>query len=371
MRIPDADAILRRIRANFDSHSHDGGDRVHSHDPATYTDAALYAAEVDALFRNRPQFVCHASQLREPGDFVTHEIAGTSIIVVRGGGGSLHAHVNACPHRGAKVELAACGNRPTFSCPFHAWTFRLDGTLDGVTDRPSFDGAALDRANLLPVTVAERHGLVFVNMGGGPAEPELDGMAAQFATLGLENFTHHRSVTVEHRFNWKLAMDGSLESYHLNHAHPVASPAYSGYATVFDFYGRNTRFVTARRRLAKGDLPPADELLRHSMCTFHMFPNAFVTTPLDHVLLQLILPIAVDRTAVTMSLLKPRDAGPELDEHWDKSWEMNQAVMVDDFAIWETIQANYAGGFAQPAMFGRFEFAIPRFHEHCRELVGR
>ncbi len=363
--------ILERMADNFRRHGHDMGDAVSARSPDRYTDPARYAAEIATVFREMPQFVCHVSQLRAPGSFVTATIAGTPIVVTRDDAGSLNAFVNACVHRGAQVVREPCGRRGDFLCPFHGWAYDLAGKLTHVTDRESFAGATLDDARMSPLPVIEKHGLVFVRLTPGPIDIDLGTMGEQLDSFGLADHEFFCDGAVVNDYNWKLAIDGSLETYHLNYLHPAAARTFTGNASLFDFYGDHTRFITARRSLAK--LEPVDPALlrREVMITFAIFPTTFVTTPHDHVLIQTIRPLSVGRSEMVMSLLKPPGAGPETDDHWRKSWEMNQLVQIDDFAIWESIQRAYAGGFDQPALFGRYEHAIARYHDRLDAMLER
>src|SRR5437867_3012298 len=96
-----------------------------------YVSAEILELDISRVFFTQWLYVGHESQIPEPGDFITYEIAGERIIVARTEGGSLKAFFNVCRHRGARIVPQACGNVPAFRCPYHSWTYGVDGTLMG------------------------------------------------------------------------------------------------------------------------------------------------------------------------------------------------------------------------------------------------
>lgn len=369
--------ILQRIRANFrDPSSRDRGESIQTLDPSVYTDKERFDKELDVLFRKRPQLVAHISELREPGDFVTAEIAGVPILVARDEHGEVHALVNVCLHRCATVETAPSGNKREFVCPYHAWSYGADGRLTSVTDAESFDGASLDGARLRRLPTLVRHGLVFAVLEPGDAAPDLGigDMGAQFDELGLAEHECFRSVRVELSFNWKLAIDGSLESYHLNFLHPTAA-IFSGMVSPFDFYGshgEHSRFCVGRKAVRKlSDEEIKQENLRNNtMISYNIFPNAFVTAPHDHIILQYYRPLAVDRAYIVYKLLVPAGTREERAAHWEKTWEMGLGIMYEDYSMSEGVQRTFAAGYQAPLMFGRYEHAVARFHANCERMLA-
>lgn len=361
--------IIDRLKVNVDEDRRDVGTAVRTRSPEVYHDADRYAREVEHLFRDRPLLVGHASQVRQPGDFFTTNVLGLPLIVARDAGGKLNAFVNACIHRASQVETLPCGRRHDFICPYHGWSYGLDGRLTHVTDADSFAGLDLANARLVPVPVGEAHGLVFVKPrlhDDSPLEVDLGDVGRQFDHFGIAGHVHFRTITVDLKFNWKIAIDGSLESYHLNFLHRGAARIFTGMATIFDHYGPHCRFVTAARSIkALGpDEVPSARVREQAMLTYHLFPSGFVTAPQDHLILQYYLPRSVDTCSMTYSLLIPPDADPQ-DEHWEKTWVFGQKVIGEDYEIMESINRAYAAGFDAPAIHGKYEHAVARFHDLC------
>ena len=126
------------------------GDTVHTR---VYTDPAIFALEQERLFGRVWLYLCHESQLPNPGDFVATSLAGTPVIVVRQKEGAIAALINRCSHRGSRVCLSAAGTTQRFRCPYHGWTYGIDGRLMGVP-LPGIEYGIAASALLLGAAVA-------------------------------------------------------------------------------------------------------------------------------------------------------------------------------------------------------------------------
>jgi choline monooxygenase len=188
-----------------------------------YTDPGLAALEERTVFARSWQLIGRIDTLREPGDYVTAEIAGEPVLAVRGGDGVLRGFFNVCRHHAAAVVSAPCGRAEHLTCPYHGWTYSLDGALEST---PQFGGARdFDRAKngLVPLPTEVFAQWVFVRLSpNGPSlaefltAPLVDGVRA----LDLESLTwlERRAYFVE--CNWKAYVDNYLDGgYHVPHLH--------------------------------------------------------------------------------------------------------------------------------------------------------
>ena len=142
-------------------------DRFTRNDTSAYTSPERAARERDVLFRRHPIVAGFSSNIPNPGDYLTEDLAPVPILVVRNASGELRAFVNICRHRGARL-VDGCGHTAKlFSCPYHAWSYDTDGRLVAIPDDYGFDG--LDRASsgLVALPVAEKYGLIFVTPDAG------------------------------------------------------------------------------------------------------------------------------------------------------------------------------------------------------------
>ena len=192
-----------------------------------YCDAGIFEREVERLFLHDWLYAGHASQLPEPGSWLVYDIAGESVLVVRDAGGDLRAMANVCRHRGSRLCSEAFGRARRFVCPYHGWTYALDGSLARARGMPAdFDAAAY---RLHPLALEVFHGMVFVSFAERPSSfdrvrAELDAPLAPFG-LDETRVAAQRAYPVE--ANWKLVLENFEECYHCAPAHPEFSRSHA------------------------------------------------------------------------------------------------------------------------------------------------
>ncbi len=182
----------------------------------------VFARDVDLLL-NRWTCVGHVSELPRPGDWITAELGVESAIIVHGDDGDLRAVANVCRHRGSRICVATRGSAAVLVCPYHAWSYHLDGRLRAAREMPAgFDPSA---HHLKSLPLREIGGLIFISFGVDPpdlnlAEPALAAFGARYAWPHAK-IAHRASYTVA--ANWKLALENYHECYHCAPAHPEFS----------------------------------------------------------------------------------------------------------------------------------------------------
>src|SRR4051812_34472216 len=115
--------LVKRVLAHLEAKTTDTSGALHQQPVAAYADPARFERERATLFGELPLAIGHISQLPRPGSFFTHDAAGVPLLIVRGDDNEAHAFLNVCRHRGTRVEPAACGDKKTFQCPYHGWTY--------------------------------------------------------------------------------------------------------------------------------------------------------------------------------------------------------------------------------------------------------
>ncbi|MEJ2274527.1 MAG: aromatic ring-hydroxylating dioxygenase subunit alpha [Woeseiaceae bacterium] len=185
-----------------------------------YTDPDVYALELERIIYRNWILAGHVAELPASGDFKTLTVAGESAIIVRGDDGEIRAFANVCRHRGSLVCVASRGNTHKFQCPYHGWTYGLDGRLLAARDMPGgFDTA---RHALKPVSFGIVHGLMFVCFSDRP--PSLDGcrrdMAEPMTMFGFPQLKVAAHRVYDIPANWKLCVENYQECYHCATAHP-------------------------------------------------------------------------------------------------------------------------------------------------------
>ncbi|QMW23866.1 aromatic ring-hydroxylating oxygenase subunit alpha [Sandaracinobacteroides saxicola] len=187
---------------------------------SAYTCPERFERERVALFRRMPLVAGLSRDLPAPGDVMRFEAAGPSIIVARGKDGVVRAFRNLCTHRGAKLltgEEGVCEHRARLTCPFHAWTFDLEGRLVGQPGKAGFDGGDA----LWPVACEERHGVIFVQPEGAmDLDAHLGELEPVLAMLELGGAEPVKRGHIDAATNWKYALDTYGEGYHFASLHP-------------------------------------------------------------------------------------------------------------------------------------------------------
>ena len=194
---------------------------------AFYAEPAVFARDAERIFMRDWLYAGQVSQIPQAGDYFVFEIAGESVIVVRGGDGEIRALVNVCRHRGSRVCREKRGSTQWFSCPYHGWTYDLEGNLAAARRMPEdFDKSA---HGLKRIHATVFHGFILINFADAPASLEaahrdLDDKLAPF---GLERAKVAHSEVYMIAANWKLALENYQECYHCAPAHPEFAESHS------------------------------------------------------------------------------------------------------------------------------------------------
>ncbi len=353
---------------------------VHVEDTAAYASPQRAERERRELFARRPLNLGFSCRLPNPGDWLTEDYSGTPILLVRDRDRTLRAFVNACRHRGARVADGAGEKAGGFTCPYHAWNYGLDGKLRTRPNEPAFAGFDRANCNLIALPAVEKYGMMWVAATPG-AEFDLD---AALGDLGPEldsyqfgTFTHYRTKVITPQVNWKMVVDGFLESYHLPHLHKTTvSPLIFGDIGTFDGYGLNTRMISIRRGFADMVKLPQEQwdLITHSAVIYVLFPNTVLVVQGDHAETWHVYPHPTDPGACLtyFSLYAP---GPvETDKqrrHWERNFELAIAtVEKEDLVVSAGMQRGFESGHQKSIVFGRNEPCLAHFHQSVDRALG-
>lgn len=193
---------------------------AHSLAQALYCDPGVFRADMENIWYKDWIFAIPACELTKPGSYVVHEIGAYSIIIVRGNDGEIRAFHNSCRHRGSVLCKAKAGRNPKIVCPYHQWTYELDGRLLWARDMgPDFDAS---KHGLKPVHCRNLSGMVYVCVAD--VAPDIAPLAAETARYlaphDLENSKVAHSSTIIENGNWKLVWENNRECYHCAGNHP-------------------------------------------------------------------------------------------------------------------------------------------------------
>ena len=195
-----------------------------------YSDSAILALERERIFKHTWQYACVTAQVAEPGDYFATKAGHIPIVLVRDKEGNLNGFVNVCRHRG-HVVMQGSGHRETLQCPYHAWTYGLDGCLLRAPRSEREPGFDADNYSLFPVQVGTWGPFICANVDleAGPLAETLGVLPDTIAETGIDldslKFHHRGEYVIE--ANWKIAVENYLECYHCPVAHP-------GFSSVID-----------------------------------------------------------------------------------------------------------------------------------------
>jgi len=317
-----------------------------------YTDQNLYNLELQTVFSHSWHFAGRVDQVSEPGQYVTSDIAGEPIVVVRGTDGVLRGFFNACRHHAAAVMTEPEGKANQLRCPYHGWTYTLAGELKGT---PDFSGVCnFDRAanGLLPVQTAVWENWVFIRVGdtdtnlssatngqpGNDLEEFLGlDLINQIRPLGLGKLHWMERRHYQFDCNWKVFVDNYLDGgYHVPYLHKGLDSVldYSNYTNENGrrFCLQSSPIVSVGAEPETGAVRKGDRALY-----YWIYPN-FMINLYDGVMdTNLVLPLSVDKTEVIFDFYFP-DVSEAARERNHASIEVGQRIQDEDVSICRSVQ---------------------------------
>jgi phenylpropionate dioxygenase-like ring-hydroxylating dioxygenase large terminal subunit len=357
-------------------------DSVMEIDVREYHDPQQFEREKIELFRNYAQFVGPSCMIPEPGDYFAFDDTGIPILIVRNQEGVLNAFVNICSHRGAPLNECEHGkakNGRLFSCPYHGWTYDLEGKLVGVPfGKQGFD--TIDRATLglKPLQVEEKNGMIFV-MPNPEKRFDIDevmgGIDERVSGFGFNDHYYLGAKQVHTGFSWKLNMDTFHEYYHFEFLHPesIAQMAYSNLATYHQ-HGRNHSMGSAVLQINElKDIPEEQRNPRaYSSFVNYIFPNTVIFIVEDHFQTWRVYPISPDRSVVYHSMFLPEEPKDEQQrkEYEDYFQMINDVAVAEDYSLVDKINRGINCGIERKVLVGRNEPGVQNMHRQLHQLLG-
>jgi len=373
-------SLIRRLIDHIEHGTTDLADDVLELPAELYTSEAHLADELRVLFFSQPLVLCLSGALPAPGRYATVDLCGTPVLVTRDGAGRVHALANVCRHRGVRV-VDGSGSARRFTCPFHAWTYDIEGKLVGLPVAGAFESVCREEKGLVELPVAEGHGLVIGSLRPGPPL-DVDtylgpGLAAELAMLDFADWEPHGEPHV-HRVgaNWKVTLDTFRENYHFDYLHrnTLAGYAYGGVLT-FDAFGRHLRNCSALRSVDEIRGRPEGEwgdVARHFSYQYALFPNTSLTFDSRHIELWQIVPTGVDTSEVVhTAYLRPGLPEEEKQRAVEMApWICETVVDGEDFWVAGRTEPGIRSGLLDKVVFGRNEPAPQHLHRGFLEALG-
>jgi Rieske 2Fe-2S family protein len=345
----------------------------------------IFAEEGERIFAERWLCVGREEQVARPGEFFTQRIGDDSVIILRDKAGRLRAHHNVCRHRGTRLCSAASGRlSETIQCPYHAWTWTLEGRLVGAPSADTIEGFRKEDYPLHAVAIESWEGFLFINLSDDP-EPFAEAYAplfGRFSRFNLSTLRAGRRVEYDVKSNWKLLFQNYSECYHCAPVHPaltklspptsgendlIDGPFLGGFMVINDGNGSMTMSGRACG-LPVGELPEEDH---RRVYYYSLFPNMLLSLHPDYVMYHMLWPQDPGRTLITCEWLFHPDTltDPSFDvDDGVKFWDMTNR---QDWDICERSQEGVVSRAYTPGPYSRRECLSVAFDREVLKALGQ
>ena len=339
----------------------------------------VFAKEQDLIFSRQWVCVGHQNQIVETGDYFISEVAGESLIVVRGKDKRVRGFYNVCRHRGTRLCETQTGHSSAIQCPYHAWTYGLDGRLIGaphMDDVPGFDKA---EHSLHAINLALWEGFIFVNLAKKPRPLE-----EWFAPLvgkfeNLPKLRPAKRIEYDVRANWKLIFENYSECYHCPGVHPTLAkltpydsaendlcdgPFLGGFMPIAK--GKSLTMSGKACALPVGDIKGEDN---QRVFYYSIFPNMLLSMHPDYVMVHQLWPQSPERTLILCDWFFHPEAFGRADFHPEDAIDFWDMTNKQDWHVCELSQQGIASRAYQPGPYSPRE-SIPAAwdREYLRQL---
>lgn len=343
-----------------------------------FCSSEIYERESEKIFTKQWVCVGRSSQLAFAGDFFLVDLAGEDLIVVRGEDGRAYCHFNVCRHRGTKLEEEACGSfKSRIACPYHAWSYALDGQLKSAPNMQEAAGFCTEDYGLNSVSCAEWQGFVFVNLDAScqALEDAFANFVDRFDSWELASLVPAHRIVYEVSANWKVVFQNYSECYHCSLVHPQLTPITSAKTSSNDFVegkllGGPMVLSEQYETVATGgklcgevfsDLLESDK--RHAYF-YTLFPSLFISPHPDYVLTHRIERKSVDCTVITCEWLFPLDVVASSGFDAEPAVDFWDLTNRQDWKVCELTQLGVKSLGYEPGPYSPLESMLAAFDEH-------
>ena len=371
--------IAKRLLAHIQNGTAESAPHQYKVPILRYTDPDLWAKEVEVFYKRLPIVAGMSCELPASGTYKALEIVGIPVLLVRDNAGQLNAFLNVCRHRGAPVA-SGCGQAARFACPYHGWTYDQSGRLLGVTAEETFGPLDREAHALTRLPCEERAGLIFVGLTPGmpfDVDPFLAGVDQHIAASQPETLycSEERVIGAP---NWKIVMEGHLESYHFASLHRNSiGPTTFNNCGAIDRFGPHILITVAHKHIIDLLDRPETEWypLRDGMMTaqYVLFPGASITLLANGMMAQMVRPgaeVGSSTNTMVMGFYEPAEDSEKAKEQSEFLDFISSVLGDEDYATGFNVQNGLTSGAQSEVILGLNEPGVIYFHETMQNLLA-
>ena len=341
-----------------------------------YTSAEVFRRETERIFLKDWLIIGRVEEVENPGDYFTFDIVDEPVVVTRGKDGRLNAFSNVCRHRGAKV-VEGRGNTKAFSCPYHGWTYDIEGKLAQTTFTDDVEGFDFDNCRLAPIQIGTWGGWIFVNFDpdAAPVERHVAPYAEKLGYFRQEDCRLSDTLIVESDVNWKLMAENFIDVYHFRTLHAGTFGTQKNPATNIPYdedqviiFRPGGKSLTPTGEMLLGRLPWLTE--DDPSAAGHMPPNAYFTCHADNVQLWMSWPLSPSRSRIMIYTIfsEQQFARDDFEEHAETYHTFVARVLDEDVGMVTALQKTVGSRNFRPGPITMLEAGV---HATVNNFINR
>ena len=345
----------------------------------------VFGEELEKIFRGQWVLVGHQSQLGEAGDYFVAEVAGESLVLASDQRSTIRGFYNVCRHRGSRLLQEQMGNAASIQCPYHAWTYGLDGRLLGAPHMNDVPGFRKADYSLHPVNLALWEGFIFLNLANStaPLKKWFAPLAGKFSRWNLPALRSAKRIEYDVQANWKLIFENYSECYHCLGVHPELSKI-SPYDSAENDLTEGP-FLGGFMRIAKGksltisgnacafgitDKEEEGEESKHRVFYYSIFPNMLLSLHPDYVMVHQLWPKSPERTLILCDWFFHPEAFRRGDFDPDDAIQFWDMVNRQDWHVCELSQQGISSRAYEPGPYSARESIPAAWDEYYLRQMG-